>query len=263
MKIFGIFAALLLIGLIAPGRSAHAVYVGIAVEGIGSTNSVSVGTPSPTSTQFSGQPFAFTYYIPLADAASGDFGVKGIGVDYCSASSTNHCGGYLDMYLLYQTEETSPSIATFPAGLNSFTFDFVDLDLPGDGINSATRAADNSYFSETVEISIFEESGSGYNNILGSAVSFSMLGGDATGNQEEQHLTVSGNITNSGNIWAHLRFTSDLDKQFGNWRNTPEEMFAWGGPVSVVPLPAALPLYGTGLAVMGLIGWRRKKKLAS
>jgi len=31
---------------------------------------------------------------------------------------------------------------------------------------------------------------------------------------------------------------------------------------SVVPLPAALPLYGTGLAIMGFVGWRRKRKLA-
>ena len=30
----------------------------------------------------------------------------------------------------------------------------------------------------------------------------------------------------------------------------------------VVPLPAALPLYGTGLAVMGFIGWRRRRKAA-
>jgi len=30
--------------------------------------------------------------------------------------------------------------------------------------------------------------------------------------------------------------------------------------ISVVPLPAALPLFGTGLAIMGFIGWRRKQK---
>ncbi|MBL4905961.1 MAG: hypothetical protein JKX94_00790 [Sneathiella sp.] len=30
--------------------------------------------------------------------------------------------------------------------------------------------------------------------------------------------------------------------------------------LSVIPLPAALPLYGAGLAVMGFIGWRRKMK---
>lgn len=30
--------------------------------------------------------------------------------------------------------------------------------------------------------------------------------------------------------------------------------------VSAVPLPAGLPLYGAGLAVMGFIGWRRRQK---
>lgn len=31
-------------------------------------------------------------------------------------------------------------------------------------------------------------------------------------------------------------------------------------PLSEVPVPAALPLFGTGLAAMGFIGWRRKRK---
>ncbi len=33
--------------------------------------------------------------------------------------------------------------------------------------------------------------------------------------------------------------------------------------VSAVPLPAALPLYGAGIAVMGFMGWRRKRKTAA
>ena len=32
--------------------------------------------------------------------------------------------------------------------------------------------------------------------------------------------------------------------------------------VSHVPLPTALPLFGTGLAILGFIGWRRRRKLA-
>ncbi len=32
--------------------------------------------------------------------------------------------------------------------------------------------------------------------------------------------------------------------------------------VSAVPLPAALPLYGAGIAVLGFMGWRRKRKTA-
>lgn len=31
---------------------------------------------------------------------------------------------------------------------------------------------------------------------------------------------------------------------------------------SVVPVPAALPLFGTGLALMGFFGWRRKRRAA-
>ena len=41
------------------------------------------------------------------------------------------------------------------------------------------------------------------------------------------------------------------------------QVLAYDFEVSVVPLPAALPLYGTGLALMGLVGWRRKRKLAA
>jgi hypothetical protein len=40
-------------------------------------------------------------------------------------------------------------------------------------------------------------------------------------------------------------------------------VFADFTQVSVVPLPAALPLYGTGLAIMGFLGWRRKRVSAA
>ncbi len=32
---------------------------------------------------------------------------------------------------------------------------------------------------------------------------------------------------------------------------------------SVTPLPAALPLFATGLGALGLLGWRRKKKASA
>jgi hypothetical protein len=34
-------------------------------------------------------------------------------------------------------------------------------------------------------------------------------------------------------------------------------------PASATPLPAALPLFATGLGVMGLLGWRRKRRAAA
>ena len=35
------------------------------------------------------------------------------------------------------------------------------------------------------------------------------------------------------------------------------------GTVAATPLPAALPLFATGLAVTGLLGWRKKRKAAA
>ena len=35
------------------------------------------------------------------------------------------------------------------------------------------------------------------------------------------------------------------------------------GHISAVPLPAALPLFATGLGALGLLGWRRKRKAAA
>lgn len=40
------------------------------------------------------------------------------------------------------------------------------------------------------------------------------------------------------------------------------DAFVLTGPESVVPLPASLPLFATGLGAMGLVGWRRNKKMA-
>jgi len=50
-----------------------------------------------------------------------------------------------------------------------------------------------------------------------------------------------------------------VDEEIEIWDNTVLAKWSIASDVSVVPLPAALPLYGAGLAVMGFIGWRRKK----
>jgi len=44
---------------------------------------------------------------------------------------------------------------------------------------------------------------------------------------------------------------------------TTDILFTEASPVSNTPLPAALPLFATGLGALGLFGWRRKRKNAA
>src|SRR5262245_52068115 len=47
-----------------------------------------------------------------------------------------------------------------------------------------------------------------------------------------------------------------------NAGSAPSEFvsFTYGTSAITTPLPAALPLFATGLAALGLLGWRRKRK---
>ena len=67
------------------------------------------------------------------------------------------------------------------------------------------------------------------------------------------------NISGLSQAFSQVEFFSRGSNafEFSNITALPAET------TSVVPLPAALPLYGTGLAIMGFIGWRRKRKGAA
>jgi hypothetical protein len=74
--------------------------------------------------------------------------------------------------------------------------------------------------------------------------------------------------------WDAVDNVKDNDVDFGVWHATftitgqqtgrppTDEAFAVL-QVNDVPLPAALPLFATGLGALGLLGWRRKKKAAA
>jgi hypothetical protein len=43
----------------------------------------------------------------------------------------------------------------------------------------------------------------------------------------------------------------------------PVAIGTWTVTISETPLPAALPLFASGLGALGLLGWRRKRKAAA
>lgn len=72
------------------------------------------------------------------------------------------------------------------------------------------------------------------------------------------------NSNNMGGINPSTNMVVDVD--FGeeyvvNLAASPTQTIA--APVSPVPLPAALPLFAGGLGVLGIMGWRRRRKPAA
>ena len=48
-----------------------------------------------------------------------------------------------------------------------------------------------------------------------------------------------------------------------DFTNRADHVYAVFAPAAAVPLPATLPLFGTGLALLGLFGWRRRRAAAA
>jgi hypothetical protein len=86
-------------------------------------------------------------------------------------------------------------------------------------------------------------------------------------------LAISGGIVGSVDNTGHLFIDQivgsfDLHSIFviGFVGTLPTQLFTVSfevGAAPAVPLPAALPLFATGLGALGLFGWRRKKKAAA
>jgi hypothetical protein len=75
--------------------------------------------------------------------------------------------------------------------------------------------------------------------------------------------TVSGTGTDSIFAFIDPSFTID-DPNSGAYSIFFSEGFGSGAPApGATPLPAALPLFASGLGALGLLGWRRKRKNAA
>jgi fibronectin-binding autotransporter adhesin len=78
-----------------------------------------------------------------------------------------------------------------------------------------------------------------------------------------QGVTISG--LTAGDYMFEFIEQANPTQDWSEWNNTLNNIFTLkagdiGGDPSAVPLPAALPLYGAGLALIGFMGWRKRRQ---
>jgi hypothetical protein len=115
-------------------------------------------------------------------------------------------------------------------------------------------------FSTTSQSMLFEYSSSGY---LYDSVTTELFGNPAIPSDITAPYALSGPDIGSGSF-SNAASPGALCGTVSDWQCTSgtlqiESVTANGG-LGATPLPAALPLFATGLGVMGLFGWRRKRK---
>jgi hypothetical protein len=224
----------LAIGLVALAATgtANATVIGVAVDGVGSNNTVG-------SVNGDG---SINFYAPLSADSSGTYGVDaGLSTDTCYYPTT--CtGGTLDMFLRFEPAPTGDGILALT---------FLDLDIAG--------ANDPWFFFESLRLA--DES----NNTLYEVDSVLDGFGDPNlailANNTVQLLLSFVDIAASP-FFLQLSFSTDFHAltPYGGYQNTVETMLATLTPVSV-PEPATLSLLGTGLVAFGLS--RRRKRNAN
>jgi len=200
---------------------------GYTVAGFGEIDQVGIRSTDGDSVLGDG---AIEYYIPLGDA-SGTYGVGGFG----TFSDTGNGGGTLAMWLRF-----APVTASAGATLNIL---FEDLDLMG--------ANDPTGFFETVNV--FDKDGTSLTGNI-TNISNPLVAGDADTQQLLQLLLPT--LVDSA-LYVRLDFTAN----YTGWgQNTPEYLTA--EVMQVVPIPAAIWLFGSVLGLIGL-GGRLKRQVST
>jgi len=217
--------------------SAHAATVGVAVEGVSNTP-VLVGNTLVSRPLLGGRD-AIEYFIPL-NGVSGVYGAGGVDNNsgFGQVSDSGNGGGVLSMFLMFTPVSTST-----PSQLDIY---FEDLDLIG--VN------DPNGFLET--INVLDANGS---TLVGGPITNigNLL---VTGIDDTQTLSMALGVLATDPFFLQLDFTAGFTNYRRHGTNTAEYLIA---EVTPVPLPAALPLFAGGLGLMGLLGWRRKRRTAA
>jgi hypothetical protein len=124
----------------------------------------------------------------------------------------------------------------------------------GTGTFNMNIAADNAFAADNADGGTFSVLLDG---VTETSFAVGQIGADST---VRSTLSFSAPVT-AGSHEIEILITRAFTP-FGNLSDYVDNISfdAPSGVVSAVPLPAALPLFATGLAGLGLLGWRRKRK---
>ena len=216
---------------------------GTTVNQAGGGGTVPVGLALTTTSPL-GLSNAITYFIPLSSApATCTYG------DGCGMTADIGSGGTaMSMFL-----EFAP-VTPLLGGVLTIQFD--DLDLK--------NANDPYGFFESIQI--FDSNSAELTPLISDILLSALITAPAPAadNITTLALPIAGGVVVSNPFYVELVFRAQYDY---TGKNTAEYLTAtfWqeSGSVSEVPVPAALPLFGTGLGIMGFIGWRRKRRMAA
>jgi len=108
-----------------------------------------------------------------------------------------------------------------------------------------------------------------FNSLNSTAITAFDINGNVLGSVTNNQIGIEflGLVTNDGSSLISGLLFSLVGPELAGF-TIDDVRFGIAGQVVVpgpgtVPLPAALPLFTTGLGALGLLGWRRKKKAAA
>ena len=193
---------------------------------------------------------AYLYCLDLYDnlAGSGTFTLNGVSANAgATIPHAANSGGSNLTLTAFQVQQIGALIS------NGF-----------DGSLGATNNATNQAFSAATQLAIWNvEYGAGTYTYGGGAVNLTGVspGADVAGLTSEYNSLMS-QITTAGS--GYLAQTYDVTVYVPNSTDSQDLSFASVHVnVNPTPLPAALPLFASGMAGLGLLGWRRKKRKVS
>ena len=160
------------------------------------------------------------------------------------------------------------SLASGPVKADTFHFSFNNLAANGGGTVMGTvtlNATDTAATSLTVDSNT---AGFGLGQYVGSPSpnSFTVVSGQITSANFLSKGPTAATCCTFDFITVTVNGVTRLEGGLANNTlsvTTSLDSLVTFTPVNAVPLPATLPLFATGLGALGLLGWRRKRKVAS